>query len=116
MSSITTNTSNDGLYASGVNRMVRHEPNTVIFYSGAALCWVSERGWEVLINGQKRGVSPKHRFNSKFRCGSHFNTACLLCVEMPPSPMLSKVSLMGLSHTTLSVLGRTVFLWVYLFT
>ena len=27
--------------------------------------------------------------------------------------MLSKISLMGLSHTTLSVLGRTVFLWVF---
>jgi len=60
--------------------------------SNDALCWVSECGWEVLINGQKRGVSPRHRFKSKFR------------------PILSKVSLMGLSHTTLGVLGRTVFL------
>ena len=31
---------------------------------------------------------------------------------MPPSPMLSKVALMGLSHTTLGVLGRTEFQWV----
>ena len=23
----------------------------------------------MLINGQRRGVPPKHRFNSKFRCG-----------------------------------------------
>ena len=44
-----------------------HKPN---FHSCAALCWVLESGWEVLINGQKRGVPPKHRFNSKFRCGS----------------------------------------------
>jgi hypothetical protein len=29
--------------------------------------------------------------------------------------MLSKVSLMGLSHATLGVLGRTAFLWVYMF-
>jgi len=29
--------------------------------------------------------------------------------------MLSKVSLMGLSHTTLGVLGRTEILWVYFF-
>ena len=49
---------------------------------------------------------------------SLFNLAYFLCFEIPPSPMLSKVSLMGLSHTTLGVLGRTVFLWVlpvYLF-
>lgn len=43
--------------------------SNLIFHSCAALCWVSETGWEVLINGQKRGVPPKHRFNSKFRCG-----------------------------------------------
>jgi len=30
---------------------------------------VADSQWEALINGQKRGVSPKHRFNSKFRCG-----------------------------------------------
>ena len=52
--------------ACGVNRMVQYEPNSINFHACAALCWVSERGWEVLINGQKRGLSPKHRFNSKF--------------------------------------------------
>ncbi|KAH9991441.1 hypothetical protein BJV77DRAFT_1060715 [Russula vinacea] len=49
-----------------------------------------ECGWEVLINGQRRGISPKHRFNSKFR------------------PMLSKISLLGLLYTTLSTLGFPV--------
>jgi len=65
--------------------------------SNDAFCWVAECGWEVLINGQKRGVSPKHRFNSKFR------------------PMLSKISLLGLSHAILSTLGRPVPLYVSLF-
>jgi hypothetical protein len=41
-----------------------------------------------------------------------FNPVYLLSPEMLPSPMLSKVSLMGLSHTTLGVLGRTEFMWV----
>jgi len=58
--------------------------------SNDALCWVADNGWEVLINGQKRGVPPKHRFISKFR------------------PMLSKVSLLELSRVTLSMLGHQV--------
>ncbi|KAI9507168.1 adenosine deaminase/editase, partial [Russula earlei] len=58
--------------------------------SNDALCWVADSGLEVLINGQKRGVPPKHRFVSKFR------------------PMLSKISLFELSRMTLSVLGHPV--------
>lgn len=44
------------------------------------------------------------------------NPVYLLRFEMPPTarPMLSKISLMGLSHATLRVIGRTVFVWVYL--
>ena len=33
---------------------------------------------------------------------------CRYCFETPPSPMLSKISLLELSHTTLSSLGRRV--------
>ncbi|KAI9448569.1 adenosine deaminase/editase [Lactarius indigo] len=51
--------------------------------SNDALCWVANCGWEVLINGQKRGVPPKHKLNRKFR------------------PMLSKIALFELSRTTL---------------
>ncbi|KAH9049265.1 hypothetical protein EDB83DRAFT_2226844, partial [Lactarius deliciosus] len=58
--------------------------------SNDALCWVADCGWEVLINGQKRGVPPKHRLNPKFR------------------PMLSKLALFELSRTTLSVLGHAM--------
>jgi hypothetical protein len=33
-----------------------------------ALCWIADRpAYEVLINGFKRGVSPKHRFRDKSR-------------------------------------------------
>ncbi|KAI0260953.1 adenosine deaminase/editase [Gloeopeniophorella convolvens] len=56
--------------------------------SNDALCWVADSGWEVLINGQKRGVPPKHRLNPKFR------------------PILSKIALLSLSRATLSSLGR----------
>ncbi|KAH9041952.1 adenosine deaminase/editase [Lactarius hengduanensis] len=58
--------------------------------SNDALCWVADCGWEVLINGQKRGVPPKHRLHPKFR------------------PMLSKLALFELSRTTLSVLGHAM--------
>ncbi|KAH9983470.1 adenosine deaminase/editase [Russula compacta] len=58
--------------------------------SNDAVCWVAGSGYEVLINGQKRGVPPKHRFSSKFR------------------PMLSKTSLFDLSRSTLSILGHQV--------
>lgn len=58
--------------------------------SNDALCWIADCGWEVLINGQKRGVPPKHRLNPKFR------------------PMLSKLALFELSRTTLSVLGHAM--------
>ena len=46
-----------------------------------------------------------------------FSPVYLLRFEMPPTarPMLSKVSLMGLSYATLRVIGRTVSVWVYLF-
>ncbi|KAH9175116.1 adenosine deaminase/editase [Lactarius sanguifluus] len=58
--------------------------------SNDALCWTADCGWEVLINGQKRGVPPKHRLNPKFR------------------PMLSKLALFELSRTALSVLGHAM--------
>ncbi|KAH8986322.1 adenosine deaminase/editase [Lactarius akahatsu] len=58
--------------------------------SNDALCWIADCGWEVLINGQKRGVPPKHRLNPKFR------------------PMLSKLALFELSRTTLNVLGHAM--------
>lgn len=34
-----------------------------------ALCWIADslKASEVLINGLKRGVPPKHRSNPKFR-------------------------------------------------
>ncbi|KAF8270878.1 adenosine deaminase/editase [Lactarius quietus] len=56
----------------------------------AALCWIADCGWEVLINGQKRGVPRKHSLNPNFR------------------PVLSKLALFELSRTTLSVLGHTM--------
>lgn len=58
--------------------------------SNDALCWIADCGWEVLINGQKRGVPPKHRLNPKFW------------------PMLSKLALFELARATLSVLGHTM--------
>ncbi|KAH9970826.1 adenosine deaminase/editase [Lactifluus volemus] len=58
--------------------------------SNDALCWVAGGGWEVLINGQKRGVSPKHRLKAKFR------------------PMLSKISLLQLTLNTHNTLGHPV--------
>ncbi|THH21038.1 hypothetical protein EW146_g439 [Bondarzewia mesenterica] len=50
-----------------------------------ALCWIADTGKlpEVLINGLRRGVPPKHRFNDKFR------------------PLLSKISLYTLYRSTL---------------
>ncbi|KAI0347503.1 adenosine deaminase/editase [Trametopsis cervina] len=54
-----------------------------------ALCWIADspRNPEVLINGIRRGVPPKHRWNPKFR------------------PLLSKVSLFALHERMLSTLA-----------
>jgi len=61
-------------------------------YSGScneSLCWISdsEKSFEVLINGLRRGVSPKHRFREKSR------------------PQVSKVSLFQLYTQALTCLG-----------
>ncbi|KAI0370168.1 hypothetical protein BV20DRAFT_944448 [Pilatotrama ljubarskyi] len=57
-----------------------------------SLCWVSDspRPREVLINGFRRGVSPKHRDNPKFR------------------PILSKLALCALYEEARAVSGTTV--------
>ncbi|KAI0069181.1 adenosine deaminase/editase [Artomyces pyxidatus] len=55
--------------------------------SNDSLCWIADSGYEVLINGLRRGVPPKHRNSQKFR------------------PMLSKVSLFGLYRTVLTALA-----------
>lgn len=37
-------------------------------FAAVAFCWIADRPrYEVLINGFKRGVSPKHRFRDKSR-------------------------------------------------
>jgi len=53
------------------------------------MCWVADTGMskEVLINGLRRGVPPKHRFNEKFR------------------PLLSKISIFALYRSTQQALG-----------
>jgi hypothetical protein len=62
----SASTSNDGPWIAGIASF----GTTLIFHSHTALCWVAGGGWEVLINGQKRGVSPKHRLKAKFRYSS----------------------------------------------
>ncbi|KAI0698620.1 adenosine deaminase editase [Cytidiella melzeri] len=54
-----------------------------------SLCWIagSLKSSEVLINGLRRGVPPKHLWNPKFR------------------PLLSKIALFGLYAQTASALG-----------
>ncbi|KAI0253144.1 adenosine deaminase/editase [Lactifluus subvellereus] len=74
--------------------------------SNDALCWVADSGWEVLINGQKRGVSPKHRINNKFRCGLILFCPVLYHFWMLYRPMLSKIVLFELSLYTLNILGH----------
>lgn len=56
--------------------------------SNESLCWISDSPThEVLINGLKRGVPPKHRFKSMFR------------------PRVSKISMLHMYHDTLVTLG-----------
>ncbi|GLB33462.1 putative adenosine-deaminase (editase) [Lyophyllum shimeji] len=55
-----------------------------------ALCWTADtepKPYEVLINGFKRGVSPKHRFHEKAR------------------PRLSRIAVLALYNRTLGLLG-----------
>ncbi|KAG1715980.1 hypothetical protein ID866_1204 [Astraeus odoratus] len=56
-----------------------------------SLCWTADSSsHEVLINGLRRGVPPKHRFKKMFR------------------PHLSKISMFHLYRDTLMTLGRDV--------
>jgi len=56
-----------------------------------SLCWTADSSsHEVLINGLRRGVPPKHRFKKMFR------------------PQLSKISMFHLYRDTLMALGRDV--------
>ena len=60
----SASTSNDGPWIAGI----ASSDTTLMFHSHTALCWVAGGAeWEVLINGIKRGVSPKHRPKAKFR-------------------------------------------------
>ncbi|KAF8495174.1 hypothetical protein F5888DRAFT_1712710 [Russula emetica] len=91
--------------------MVQHEPNTVIFFIPVQR-FVGCQSVGGKCSSMARNAVSRQGTGSNPNSGAValFNLAYLLCSEMPPSPILSKVSLMGLSHTTLGVLGRTVFL------
>jgi hypothetical protein len=106
----SASTSNDGL-----SRACITSSDTNLISICAALCWVADGGWEVLINGQKRGVSPKHRLNAKFRCGLIF-CPVLYCLWMLCRPMLSKIALLELACNTLRVLGHPTLPCVCIFT
>ncbi len=59
-------------------------PFDLILTLTAALCWIAESGkpHEVLINGLKRGVPPKHRSNPKFRFAQV--TRRTMCLKLRP--------------------------------
>ncbi|KAI0035619.1 hypothetical protein K488DRAFT_76465 [Vararia minispora EC-137] len=56
-------------YISFTDQVFPHSRTEIV---GAALCWIADspEGHEVLINGLRRGVSPRYRSNVKLRCVS----------------------------------------------
>jgi hypothetical protein len=77
----------------------------------AAMCRIADatQGHEVLINGLRRGVSPKHRENAKLRCVWRANRCGRDCKtktwadKLVQRPLLSKVSLFALFHKAIDM-------------
>lgn len=88
--------------------------NLTRFSVSSALCWISdsEKPFEVLINGLRRGVPPKHRFREKSRQASSY-PICTFSTR-DTRPQVSKVSLFQVYTQALAGLGLPIALWVIL--